>query len=160
VADAEIRRVVTGHDTKNLAGVIMDGPATNTREPRPGVASTLIWSSDRTPADIAVGESVEDLGARRLRTQPPAHGSRFTVMEFQPGAKSEMHRTESLDYVAVLSGEIEMDMDETTVRMKAGDIMVQRGTYHCWVNRGTEPARVAIVLIDAEPLGIGLPRLT
>jgi quercetin dioxygenase-like cupin family protein len=170
VGSEPIRRVVTGHSVTGhsvtgqskeaLAHVIMDGPATNTRQPRPGVASTLIWSSDTTPADIAVGESVEDLGARTLRTQPPANGSRFTVMEFQPGVRSEMHRTESLDYIAVLAGEIEMDMDDSTVKLKAGDVMVQRGTNHCWVNRGAEPARLAIVLLDAQPLGIGHPRLT
>jgi quercetin dioxygenase-like cupin family protein len=112
------------------------------------------------PTDIRVGESVEDLGARVLRTQPPANGSRFTVMEFEPGVRSEMHRTESLDYVAVLSGEIDMDMDDSTVKLRAGDVMVQRGTNHCWTNRGTETARVAIVLLDAKPLGVGHPRLT
>ena len=110
------------------------------------------------PADIAVGEAVEDMGARVLRTQPPINGSRFTVMEFQPGVVSEMHRTESLDYVGVLSGEIDMDMDDSTIHMKAGDVMVQRGTNHCWVNRGSETARLAIVLLDAKALGIGHPR--
>jgi quercetin dioxygenase-like cupin family protein len=155
-----IRRVVTGHSRNAVAQVITDSLVTNTRQPRPGVASTLIWSSDRTPAEIAIGESVEDLGARTLRTQPPSNGSRFTVMDFQPGVRSEMHRTESLDYIAVLAGEIDMDMDDSTVKLKAGDVMVQRGTNHCWVNRSTEPARLAIVLLDAQPLGIGHPRLT
>ena len=112
------------------------------------------------PVDIAVGEDVEDMGARQLRTQPPPNGSRFIVMEFQPGIRSEMHRTETIDYIAVLDGEIEMDMDDSTVKLKAGDVMVQRGTNHCWVNRSTRPARVALVLLDAEPLGIGHPRTT
>jgi uncharacterized cupin superfamily protein len=68
-----------------------------------------------------------------------------------------MHRTETIDYVIVLEGEIEMDMDDSTVKLKAGDIMVQRGTNHAWANRGQARARVAFVLIDADPLGIGKP---
>ena len=69
-----------------------------------------------------------------------------------------MHRTETIDYVIVLSGEIEMEMDDdTTIRLKAGDVLVQRGTNHAWINRGPEPARVAFVLIDATPLGVGHP---
>jgi hypothetical protein len=152
-----IRRVVTGHDAQQVAKVIDEGTIANIRYPREGVSSTLIWSSDRMPVDIALGEAVEDMGARQLRTQPPPNGSRFIVMEFQPGVRSEMHRTETIDYIAV---EIEMDMDDSTVKLAAGDVMVQRGTHHCWVNRSARPARVAIVLLDAEPLGIGHARTT
>jgi quercetin dioxygenase-like cupin family protein len=79
-------------------------------------------------------------------------------MEFLPGASGQMHRTETIDYIAVLEGEIEMDMDSSTVRMKAGDVMVQRGTNHAWKNRGSVKALLAIVLVDANPLGIGSPR--
>jgi uncharacterized cupin superfamily protein len=68
-----------------------------------------------------------------------------------------MHRTETVDYVIVLEGEIEMDMDRSTVKMKAGDAMVQRGTNHAWANRSGKRARVAFVLLDAAPLGIGHP---
>jgi quercetin dioxygenase-like cupin family protein len=154
-----IRRVITGHDRKNVAKVIRESEATNTKKPRPGVCSTLMWSTDSMPADIAVGEDVEDMGARILGTAPPENGTRFIVMEFAPGIASEMHRTETIDYIAVLDGEIDMDMDDSTVKLRAGDIMVQRGTHHAWVNRGAVPARLAIVLIDAKPLGIGRPRL-
>jgi uncharacterized cupin superfamily protein len=70
-----------------------------------------------------------------------------------------MHRTETIDYIVVLAGEIDMDMDETSVKLRAGDVMVQRGTNHAWINRGKEPARLAIVLLDAKPLGFGHPRL-
>jgi quercetin dioxygenase-like cupin family protein len=110
-------------------------------------------------ADIAAGENVEDMGARILGTAPPQNGSRFIVMEFAPGVASELHRTETIDYIVMLSGEIDMDMDDSVVKLGAGDIMVQRGTNHAWVNRGTEPARLAIVLLDAKPLGIGHPRM-
>jgi quercetin dioxygenase-like cupin family protein len=159
MANQPIRRVVTGHDGNNVAKVIIEGPATNTKRPREGVASTLMWSSDAMPADMAIGETVEDMGARILGTAPPENGSRFIVMEFGPGIASEMHRTETVDYIVMLSGEIDMDMDASTVKLKAGDIMVQRGTHHAWVNRSKAPARLAIVLLDAKPLGIGHPRV-
>jgi mannose-6-phosphate isomerase-like protein (cupin superfamily) len=154
-----IRRVITGHDGNNVAKVIREGAATNTKTPRPGVSSTLMWCTDAMPADIAVGEGAEDMGARILGTAPPENGSRFIVMEFAPGIASEMHRTETIDYIAVLEGEIDMDMDDSSVKLRAGDVMVQRGTHHAWVNRGSVPARLAIVLLDAKPLGIGHPRL-
>ena len=155
----KIRRVITGHDGSNAAKVILEGPATNTKTPREGVASTLMWCTDAMPADIAAGSGVEDMGARILGTAPPENGSRFIVMEFAPGVASEMHRTETIDYIVVLSGEIDMDMDDSTVKLSAGDVMVQRGTNHAWANRSSKTARVAFVLVDAKPLGIGHPRL-
>ena len=131
--------------------------ATNAKQAGNGAVSTLIWSTDRTPADIRIGADFEDMGARIVGTQPPPSGSRFAVIEFPPGAPTAMHRTESIDYVICILGEIDMDMDDSTVTMRAGDVMVQRGTNHSWVNRSSEPARLAFVLIDAEPLGIGEP---
>lgn len=154
-----IRRLITGHGDNNVAKVILEGPAANTKTPRQGVASTLMWSTDAMPADIATGEHAEDMGARILGTAPPKNGSRFIVMEFAPGVASEMHRTETIDYIVMIEGEIDMDMDDSTVKLRAGDIMVQRGTNHAWVNRGKEPARMAIVLLDGKPLGIGHPRV-
>ena len=159
MAHKPIRRVITGHTNKNVAKVIIEGQATNTKVPREGVASTLLWCSDAMPVDMPIGENAEDMGARILGTAPPENGSRFIIMEFAPGIASEMHRTETIDYIVMLSGEIDMDMDDSTVKLRAGDAMVQRGTNHAWVNRGTEPARLAIVLLDAKPLGIGHPRL-
>ncbi|MGC1776931.1 MAG: cupin domain-containing protein [Xanthobacteraceae bacterium] len=159
MARTPVRRVITGHDANNTAKVILDAAAANTKTPREGVASTLMWCTDAMPADIAVGENAEDMGARILGTPPPENGSRFIVMEFAPGIVSEMHRTETIDYIVVLSGEIDMDMDQSSVTLRAGDVMVQRGTNHAWVNRSAAPARLAIVLMDAKPLGIGHPRV-
>ena len=153
-----IRRVVTGHDANGVAKVLIDGPATNVRSSRPGSASTLVWSSHETPADIAIGEGIEDLGNRKLGTAPPANGTRFTINDIPPGRPGLMHRTETLDYAIVLAGEIDMVMDEgATVTLKTGDVVIQRGTNHSWVNKGPAPARIAFVLIDAQPLGIGHP---
>jgi quercetin dioxygenase-like cupin family protein len=153
-----LRRIVTGHDAEGRSVVLIDGEAGNSRRNRPETRSTQVWSTDTTPANIAMGVEIEDLGARQLRTQPPANGSRCTVIDFAPGAVGSLHRTETIDYVIVVSGEIEMKMDGSTVLLQEGDVIVQRGTYHAWINRGPNPARVAFVLIDAEPLGIGEAR--
>ena len=152
-----VRRVVTGHDGSRIAKVIQDGPATNAKYPQPGLVSTMMWCTDGAPAKMPIGEQAEDMGARVLGTAPPKNGTRFAVIDFPPGNQPHMHRTETIDYVIVMEGEIEMDMDDSTVKLKAGDIMIQRGTNHAWANRSGQRARVAFVLIDAEPLGIGNP---
>jgi quercetin dioxygenase-like cupin family protein len=154
-----IRRVITGHDKANVAKVLTDGPATNAKYPQTGQVSTMIWCTDGSPASMPIGEAPEDMGARIIGTAPPAHGSRFAIIDFPPGNAPHMHRTETIDYVIVLEGEIEMDMDQSSVKLKAGDVMVQRGTNHAWANRSDKRARVAFVLLDAEPLGIGKPVL-
>jgi quercetin dioxygenase-like cupin family protein len=154
-----IRRVVTGHDDNNVAEVLIDGRATNSKFPQAGLVSTMMWCTDGAPAKVPVGEKIEDMGARILGTAPPAKGTRFAVIDFPPGNHPHMHRTETVDYVIVMEGEIEMDMDDSTVKLKAGDIMIQRGTNHAWANRSSKRARVAFVLVDAEPLGIGKPVL-
>jgi quercetin dioxygenase-like cupin family protein len=152
-----IRRVVTGHDADNRAKVLIDAPATNAKFPQAGLVSTMMWCTDGAPAKIPVGEDIEDMGARILGTAPPPKGTRFAVIDFPPGNHAHMHRTETVDYVIVIEGEIEMDMDASTVKLKAGDVMIQRGTNHAWANRSNKRARVAFVLVDAEPLGIGNP---
>src|SRR3979490_2332444 len=152
-----IRRAVTGHDATQLAKVLLDGPATNAKHPQPGQASTLIWCSDGAPAAIPIGEQPEDMGARKIGTAPPAHGTRFAVIDFPPGNQAHMHRTETIDSVIVIEGEYEVKMDASYLKLKAGDVMVQRGTNHAWANRSDKRARVAFVLVDAEPLGIGSP---
>jgi quercetin dioxygenase-like cupin family protein len=152
-----IRRVVTGHDGAHTAKVLIDAPASNAKYPQPGQVSTLMWCTDKSPANIPIGENPEDMGARILGTAPPPNGTRFTVIDFPPGNQAHMHRTETIDYVIVMEGEIEMDMDASTVKLKAGDILIQRGTNHAWANRSDRRARVAFVLVDAEPLGIGKP---
>ena len=152
-----MRRVVTGHDDAGKAIVLIDGEAANMRTSQTGNSSTLMWCSDAMPALIPLGTGIEDMGARILGTPPPENGTRFTVNEIMPGATAVMHRTESIDYVIVIAGTVDMDLDDSTVTLTAGDVMVQRGTNHAWVNRGMEPARVAFVLIDAQALGIGEP---
>jgi quercetin dioxygenase-like cupin family protein len=65
----------------------------------------------------------------------------FRVVSFGPGVTPRNHRTDSIDYATVISGEIDMELDGTSVRLKAGDVLVQRGTIHNWVNKGTAALR-------------------
>jgi quercetin dioxygenase-like cupin family protein len=110
------------------------------------------------PAAIPVGTDIEDMGARKLGTYPPVNGSRFMIAEYPPGNHPAMHRTETLDYIIVLEGSIEMELDDDRViRMSAGDVMIQRGTNHAWKNVTDTTCRMAFVLLDASPLEIGDP---
>ena len=68
----------------------------------------------------------------------------------RPPRHPAMHRTRTIDYAVVMSGEIDMLLDDSEIHLVAGDVLVQQGTNHAWVNRGTEPCRIAFVLIDAE----------
>ena len=80
----------------------------------------------------------------------------FRVVSFGPGVTPRNHRTDSIDYAVVMSGEIDMELDDgVTVRLKAGDVLVQRGTIHNWVNNGTEPCVIAFILIAAKPVTAG-----
>ncbi len=157
-----IRRVVTGHDEKGQARVIIDGLAANERAgSAAGQYNTLMWCTDSMPCDMSIGEDAEDMGARKLGTYPPVNGTRFMIAEYPPGNIPRMHRTETIDYIIVLSGEIEMELDnKEMVTIRQGDVMIQRGTYHAWRNVSDKPCRMAFVLVDAKPLGIGhaLPR--
>lgn len=148
-----IKRIVTGHDGSGKTVVWMDGTVKNQKFPGPGMtASTLMWVTDETPADFNVDV---DAGARIVGTTPPTGGTRFCIIDFQPGNEAHMHRTDTIDYVICMLGEIDMDMDDSTVHLKAGDIMIQRGTNHAWVNRGAELARLAFVLVDGKPKRAG-----
>ena len=83
------------------------------------------------------------------------NGTIFRIIEFAPGLAARNHRTDSIDYIVVISGEIEMELDDTLVRLKAGDVMVQRGTIHNWINRGTAPCVLAVILVDAKSVEAG-----
>jgi quercetin dioxygenase-like cupin family protein len=143
-----VRRIVTGHQGAH-AVIWRDGAAQNQASRVPGLVSTLVWSTEAAPADYLRDE---DMGERKLGIQPPAGGTRFSVLDIAPGNAPYMHRTDSIDYVICVAGEIEMDLDSgETVKLLAGDVMVQRGTSHSWVNRSDKPCRLAVVLIDGQP---------
>jgi mannose-6-phosphate isomerase-like protein (cupin superfamily) len=94
-------------------------------------------------------EDREEKGARETGTTIK-NGSVFRVIEFEPGVAPRNPRTDSIDYAVVMSGEIDMEMDDTIVHLQAGDVLVQRGTIHNWVNKGTEPCVIAFVLISSD----------
>jgi quercetin dioxygenase-like cupin family protein len=74
----------------------------------------------------------------------------------QPGGPKFMHRTETLDYAILLEGTCDLELDGGEVtHLKAGDVVVQRGTMHAWVNHGPGPCKFAFVLIDADPAVAG-----
>jgi quercetin dioxygenase-like cupin family protein len=148
----QIRRVVTGHDSDGKAIVAIDEIAQNVVESRKGANAAVIWSTASLPAD---NTEEGDGGLRKVGTTL-ANGSVFRVVKFYPGVVPRMHRTDSIDYAVVIEGEIDMELDDSQiVRLKAGDVLVQRGTIHNWINRGTEPCTIAFALIAAEPVTIG-----
>ena len=145
----KLRRVVTGHDRAGRAVVKIDEICRNMVSRRPGHRSCVVWSTGSVPADLS-GEG--DGGARQLGTTDPG-GSVFRVIEFQPGVAPRVHRTSSVDYAVVLSGEIDMELDDgVTVHLRQGDTLVQRGTIHNWVNRGAAPCVIAFTLVAATPV--------
>lgn len=145
----KFRRIVTTHDASGKPAIWFDGDATNHKFPTEKISSTLMWSTDATPTQL-FGEA--DEGDRILGSAPPSGGTRFTMMEFQPGNTASLHKTDTVDYVICLDGEIDMFLDATQfVTLKAGDVLIQRGTNHGWANRSTKPCRLAVVLVDALP---------
>jgi quercetin dioxygenase-like cupin family protein len=84
------------------------------------------------------------------------NGSVFRILDFHPGVQQRVHRTDSIDYIVVISGEIDMELESgEEVHLKQGDVMVQRGTVHNWINRGTAPCVMAVILIHAHPVQAG-----
>ncbi|WP_313807880.1 cupin domain-containing protein [Sphingobium sp.] len=144
-----IRRVVTGHDAGGKAVVWQDGAASNRTSPFRGTTATVIWATDSSPADYGIDQDGANLASG---VAPPPNGTRFAILEFEPGhAMHGLHSTDTVDYVICLAGEIDLDLDDETVKLRTGDVVVQRGTNHAWVNRGGELARIAAVLIDGAP---------
>lgn len=150
---ATIRRVVTGHDANGKALARRDEQLDLTGRPgRGGVAARVLWTTESFPVDNGGDEDTAD----RASGLTLANGTVCRVVDFEPGNPPYMHRTDSIDYAIVLTGEIDMEMDESaSVHLKAGDVLVQRGTIHSWQNRGSVPCRIVFVLIDARPVESG-----
>ena len=145
----QVRRVVTGHDAKGQAIVEVDEIAKNVISNRPGASSCVVWSTKGFPVD---NDGFEDPTSASFKTTVEG-GSVFRVIRYEPGVTPRNHRTDSIDYAVVISGGIDMELDDgVVVSLKAGDVLVQRGTIHNWVNRGTEACIIAFVLISAKPV--------
>lgn len=146
----QVRRVVTGHDSKGRAVVKIDEVSKNITSNRPGASACVVWTTESFPVNNT-GDA--DEGLRKVGTTLK-NGTVFRVIEFAPGVAPRNHRTDSIDYAVVVSGEIDMEFDDAVVHLKAGDVLVQRGTIHNWVNRGTQPCVMAFILIDAKPVDV------
>lgn len=173
----KIRRVVTGQNEQGKSYIAMDGPSPHglavLEEPAYGL--TDLWVTNNTPADNSASG---DPAARKVVLEPPVNGSIFRVVEFPPDVQlvgkvdaelvfksleaekaldraspiPGMHKTNSVDYAIVISGEIYAIMDQGETLMKAGDCLIQRGTNHAWSNRSNAPCLIAFVLINASPV--------
>ncbi len=143
-----IRRVVTGHDSQRKAVVVSDDTLPVTTR-RPGQEGCVVWALDQIPADNLDPAD----GAHKATGTTLRNGVVFRVLRYDAGAAGRMHRTESMDCGVVLSGSIVLELDDgVEVLLHAGDTLVQRGTIHKWINRGTEPCTIAFALIDASPI--------
>jgi mannose-6-phosphate isomerase-like protein (cupin superfamily) len=171
-----VRRVVTSHDKEGKAVILFDsvvGPYAHEPLKESGVRQYVFWLTEGMPGTT----TDEDVGARKVKIPPPKHGTIFRMVDFPPeppevaqlppdhmhkilgevhhdtGHPSRhpfMHRTLTIDYAIIISGEIVMMLDEEDVHLKAGDVVVQQSTNHAWVNRGTETCRICFILTDAE----------
>ena len=169
----EVRRVVTALDANGRAVALADGavPLTSLRSPNP---AGEMWVTSQYPPDYSWKE---DRAKTKVGLIPPANGTIFRIVDFPPmkadvekmdvntmmkvvgdhapakGAPVRhpmMHRTRSLDYAIIMSGEIDMLLDDGEVHLKAGDVVVQQATNHAWVNRGKEVCRIAFILMDGK----------
>jgi len=148
------RRVVTGHDRNGKSVVLSDGPPPQHHPmhgPEVGADFFEIWSSTRTVPQLEASEAEPN---ERSFTIMPASGHLLRIIEIYPpaqgGKRTVMHRTRTLDYVVVISGEVVLMLDDSEVTLRVGDVVVQRGTDHAWENRAAHPARMAFFHIDAQ----------
>ena len=168
----DVRRVVTGLDENNHAVVLFDSRIA-LKQDSPVISSTNFWITDDTPPSLSKQETAN----RPIGVSPPDNGTKFRLVEFAPLSPEieaklppemimkgvshapergipvkhpMMHRTRSLDYAVILSGEIDMMLDDTSVHLQQGDVIVQQATNHGWVNHGTKPCRILFVLMDLK----------
>jgi mannose-6-phosphate isomerase-like protein (cupin superfamily) len=175
-----VRRVVTGHDSNGKAVVVSDGPApVHTNPLRPGQRSHEVWKTSAMPIPIGREEPDPVTGKRQLHPAPHgtmfrisevppesdairsmtpeqareafrASGAEEASTWGRGGRHPLMHRTETVDYAVVLEGEITLLLDNEDVKLRAGDVVIQRGTSHAWSNRSGKPVKMLYVLIDGK----------
>jgi mannose-6-phosphate isomerase-like protein (cupin superfamily) len=168
-----VHRVVTGIDKDGKSVALFDGavPLETLRSPNP---AGEIWVTQAGPADF---NWTEDRAKIKVALQPPKGGTVFRIVDFVsttekidklpmdtmmkvagpdapkrglPPKHPMMHRTRTVDYAIIMSGEIDMMMDDSTVHLKAGDVVVQQATNHAWINHSGAPCRVAFILMDSQ----------
>lgn len=154
-----VQRVVTGHDAAGRAVIRSEDWAPTQPIPSGDAAFLLLWTTARVPVD----NNDETDGRERAAGLTLHGGSVVRVVDMLPGCQSPMHRSNSIDYGIVVSNEVELELDSGQTRtVKAGGVIVQRGTSHLWRNRTNKPTRIVFVLIEAAPYqhqGQPLPEL-
>lgn len=174
---AQFRRIVTGHDDAGNAIIVTDAPPPRVVQVggEGGPTFVEVWNTRETPALIDRRSGEPEEGS--LVLAPPERGTRIRVIDFPPegdalralsdaearaffgefggaaasrsgGPHPLMHRTETVDYGIVLEGELTLVVDRGETTIRAGDIVIQRGTNHAWANRSGSNCRVAFILID------------
>lgn len=159
-ASSPVRRIVTGHDAAGKAVFRSDQSFPVEPIPSGDAAFSLVW----TTASVPVDNNDETDGRMRDAGLTLNQGSVIRVVDMLPGGQSPMHRSNSIDYGIVLSGAVELELDDGAVTTaRAGDIIIQRGTIHLWRNPSTtQSCRIAFVLIEALPFvhkGEALPEV-
>jgi quercetin dioxygenase-like cupin family protein len=155
-----VRRIVTGHDAKGRAIVASDETIAGTSAPaRPHISRVEIWSTDTMPVDNSEGAAGDAQRAgfvKRYNYVGTGQGTVVRITQLEPGSPKFMHRTETIDYAILLSGNCDLELDDgKLVPLQPGDVVVQRGTIHAWVNNGPGPCVFAFILIDANPAQAG-----
>ena len=147
-----IRRVVTGHNAQGQAVVKIDEMVEPQSVPSGDARFAKLWTTATSPAD---NDDPYD-GAQRPTGLTCPGGSVLRIVDMLPGRRSPMHRTNSIDYGIVLDGKIDLELDSgEVVHLAAGDVVVQRGSIHTWVNSSAQPSRIAFILIAAKPATAG-----
>ena len=140
----KVRRVVTDNDNEGKSFVKWDSEIEAITR-RPGFSSLEMWATKKLPAEVT-----EEDPAKWEMVTAIGGGSVYRLGLFEPGVEERWHRTDSVDYAIVLSGEMWMQMDKEEVYLKAGDVVIQRGTIHSWANHGKEPCLMLWVLVSTE----------
>ena len=171
-----MRRIITGHDKNGKSIITLDGPPARSIGEDVGGLFEL-WNTD---GNQVISSDMIDRADDEIILSPPRGGTKFRYFQINPlpkGVPDEilqemaadafekvgaahhrvdttkhpaMHKTETVDYIILLKGDVTLILDEEEVDLKPFDVVVQRGTNHAWVNNGTEPALLIAVLIDSD----------
>ena len=171
-----MRRVITGHDKNGKSIVVLDGPPARSIGEDVGGLFEL-WNTDGNT--INTQDNI-DRADDEIILSPPSNGSKFRYFQINPTPEGipmdimqdiaadafkkigsahhridttkhpAMHKTETIDYIILLKGDVTLILDQEEVDIKPFDVVVQRGTNHAWVNNGSDPALLIAVLIDSE----------